>query len=217
MKSLILYNNPTVPRGSPLLLPQALRLKHSSFLFIDEKHCESQSDSVANTISIRALSLTKEGVELRIFPHISAIVAAERRGLTVQVLMQIRSEFSKDWRRVAGARGGVLWHPKAWFTWKFTHVGQDEGRKANQGRGKLPTSLPFHYTPSTAKEPTANVRPMLLRLFVCCPVKPPFSSFSPSWNEVSTLWLSFRSKFLKYFIIYQRFPYWLRTGKNMSV
>lgn len=91
MKSLILYNNPTVPRGGPLLLPQALRLRHSSFLLIDEKHCESQSDSVANTISIRALSLTKEGVELRIFSHISAIVAAEQRGLTVQVLMQIRS------------------------------------------------------------------------------------------------------------------------------
>ena len=81
MKSLSLYNNPTVPRGSLLLLPQDLRLRHSSFLFIDEKHCESQRDSVANSISIRALSVTKEWVELKIFSHFRAIMAAEPRGL----------------------------------------------------------------------------------------------------------------------------------------
>lgn len=82
----------------------------------------------------------------------------------------------------------------------------------NQGRGKLPVSPPLHYIPTPAKGQCCS------DFFVRCRQGSFFfNSFNRHGNEASALWLSFLSKFLKYFIIYKRFPYWLRTGKNMNV
>lgn len=85
-------------------------------------------------------------------------------------------------------------------------------RMTNQGRGKLPVSPPLHYIPTPAKGQCCS------DFFVRCRQGSFFfNSFNRHGNEASALWLSFLSKFLKYFIIYKRFPYWLRTGKNMNV
>lgn len=218
VKSLTLYNHPTVPRGHPLLLPQTLRLRHRSFLFIDEKHCESQSDSVANMISIRALSLRKEWVELRIFSHLSTIMAAEWRGLNVQILVQIRSgsaRMGEEWQGQGEEFYGTL-NPD--LCGNLHTLGKIKAGWQTKEEANSPP-LSHSTTPPALPKNLLQIKANAAQTFCLLPCQESFffNSFSPSWNEVSTLWLSFRSKFLKYFIIYKRFPYWLRTGKNMNV
>lgn len=85
----------------------------------------SQNDSVANVITTRTLSLTKEWVELRIFILLTAIMSAEPKVLNIQATVQIKIQFNRDGRREIGKRGGVLLHPKVLYTWKFTQCGRE--------------------------------------------------------------------------------------------
>ena len=89
-------------------------------------------------------------------------------------------------------KGRVLLQPKALFIYMeiYRVWGKVLNGMANQGRGKHPTSPPYHHIPFPAEAPMAKRRPRPLRyFFVCCPVKVYFSVvlFNHRGNEVSTL------------------------------
>lgn len=167
---------------------------------------------------IRPLNPIAKRVELRIFSHFCVIMSAEPRGLNVQITVHIRpgSTRVEEWQGQGEEFSCIL---KTYICGNLHSLGKSKYGWQTQKEADC-LSLLHSTTPRRCQRTCCKPQAASAAQTSCllpCQGFLSFDSFNHHGNEVSTLWLSFHSKFLKYFIIYKRFPYWLRTGKIMNV